>query len=306
VSIARYAIVQAPSHLGLRAEGVEALPDALLAAGLAERLGARRAGGLAAPAYDPQIDADAGMLNARGLREYAPRLADVVGAVLDRGEFPIVLGGDCSILLATTLALRRRGRYGLLFLDGHADFYQPEAEPTGEAASMELALVTGRGPDIVTNLEGLRPLVRDEDVVVFGFRDAEHAAAEGSQPLTPALRAIDLATVRERGVVHSVRDALAHLERKDGPTGFWIHFDVDVLDDAIMPAVDYRLPDGLSWDELTAVLRAAVASGRSAGLGVTIFNPTLDADGQIAHALVDALVVGLSSGVTRPIERRRR
>jgi len=306
VSIARYAIVQAPSNLGLRAEGVEALPDALLAAGLAERLGARRAGELAAPAYDPQIDAEAGMLNARGLCEYSPRLADVVGAVLDRGEFPIVLGGDCSILLATTLALRRRGRYGLLFLDGHADFYQPEAEPTGEAASMELALVTGRGPDIVTNLEGLRPLVRDEDVVVFGFRDAEHAAAEGSQPLAPALRAIDLATVRERGVVHSVRDALAHLERKDGPTGFWIHFDVDVLDDAIMPAVDYRLPDGLSWDELTAVLRAAVASGRSAGLGVTIFNPTLDADGQIAHALVDALVVELSSGVTRPVERRRR
>jgi hypothetical protein len=29
--------------------------------------------------------------------------------------------------------------YGLLFLDGHAGFYQPEPEPTGEAASMELA-----------------------------------------------------------------------------------------------------------------------------------------------------------------------
>src|SRR5215211_2924263 len=306
VSVPTYTIVEAPSHLGLCAEGVEALPEALLAVGLAERLAARRGERLSAPAFDRRVDPETGMLNPGGLRDYAPRLADAVGAVLDDGAFPIVLGGDCSILLGNTLALRRRGRYGLLFLDGHADFYQPEAEPTGEAASMELALVTGRGPDIVTNLEGLRPLVRDEDVVVFGFRDAEHAAAEGSQPLAPALRAIDLATVRERGVVHSVRDALAHLERKDGPTGFWIHFDVDALDDAITPAVDYRLPDGLSWDELTAVLRAAVASGRSAGLGVTIFNPTLDADGQIAHALVDALVVELSSGVTRPVERRRR
>jgi arginase len=294
VSITSYAIIQAPSHLGLRAEGVEALPDALLAGGLAERLGARRAGGLTAPAFDPQIDPETGMLNPGGLRDYSPRLADAVGILLDRGEFPIVLGGDCSILLGNALALKRRGRYGLLFLDGHADFYQPEAEPTGEAASMDLALITGRGPAIVTNLEGRRPLVRDEDAVVFAFRDAEHAAAEGSQPLPPTLRAIDLATVRERGVERAAREALAHLEREDGPTGFWVHLDADVLDDAIMPAVDYRLPDGLSWDELSDVLRAAVASPRAVGLELTIFNPTLDPDGRIARGLVDALVAGLS------------
>jgi arginase len=289
-----YTIVEAPSHLGLRAEGVEALPAALLAAGLAERLGAGRGERLAVPAFDPRIDPDTGMLNPGGLRDYAPRLADAVGAVLENGAFPIVLGGDCSILLGIMLGLRRRGRYGLLFLDGHADFYQPEAEPTGEAASMELALITGRGPEIVTNLEGRHPLVLDEDVVVFGFRDAALAAAEGSRPLAPSLPAMDLAAVRERGIERATRDALAHLERKDGPTGFWVHLDVDVLDDAIMPAVDYRLPDGLSWVELTAALRTVVASERAVGLDVTIFNPTLDSDGQIAWALVGSLVTGLS------------
>jgi arginase len=51
------AIVEAPSHLGLRAAGVEALPEALLAAGLAERLGARHTTRLAIPAFDPTIDA---------------------------------------------------------------------------------------------------------------------------------------------------------------------------------------------------------------------------------------------------------
>jgi arginase len=290
-----YAIVEAPSHLGLRAAGVEELPGALLAVGLAERLGARTAARLQAPPFDPRIDPETRMLNPSGLRDYSLMLADAAGAVLDRGEFPIVLGGDCSILLGNALALRRRGRYGLLFLDGHADFYQSEAEPSGEAASMDLALVTGRGPEIVTNLEGRRPLVRDEDTVVFAFRDAEHAAAEGSQPLASTLAAIDLATVRERGIERATRDALAHLEREDGPGAFWIHLDVDVLDDAIMPAVDYRLPDGLSWDELIAVLRSAVASGRSAGLEITIFNPTLDTDGRVARGLVEALVAGLST-----------
>jgi arginase len=289
-----FVIVQAPSHLGLRAPGVEALPGALLAAGLAERLGARPGERLAAPAFDPEIDPGTGLLNPGGLRQHAARLADAVGAALDQGGFPVVLGGDCTILLGITLALRRRGRSGLLFLDGHADFYQPEAEPAGEAASMELALVTGRGPELVTNLEGRRPLLRDEDVVVFGYRDAEHAAAEGSQPLAPTIRAMDLWSVREHGVERAVGDALAHLQRPGGPDGFWVHLDVDVLDDAVMPAVDYRLPGGLSPDELAAVLRAAVAGGHAVGLDIAIFNPTLDPDGRVARGLVDTLVAGLA------------
>lgn len=289
-----YAIVQAPSHLGLRAAGVERLPDALLDAGLATRLNARLAARLPAPPLNPGIDPETRMLNPAALRDYSSLLADTVGSVLDGGGFPIVLGGDCSVLVGNALALKRRGRHGLLYLDGHADFYQPEAEPTGEAASMALAIVTGHGPAIVASLEGRAPLVRDEDAVLFAFRDAELAAAEGSQPLPWTLSTIDLKTVHERGVEEMAHVAVSHLTREDGPEDFWIHLDVDVLDDSVMPAVDYRLPDGLSWTELTIVLRAALVTGHAIGLDITIFNPLLDSDGWLARALVDALVAGLS------------
>jgi arginase len=59
--------------------------------------------------------------------------------------------------------------------------------------------------------------------------------------------------------------------------GFWVHLDADILDDAIMPAVDYRMPGGLSWDELAAVLRAAAASDRMVGIDITILTPWYDA-----------------------------
>ena len=287
-----FAIVEAPSVLGLFPKGVETLPDALLAAGLAERLGARRAGRVEPPAYDPERDPETLLLNPHGIAHYAVVLADAVGAVVDRGEFPLVLGGDCSILLGNLLALRRRGRYGLLFLDGHADFYQPEAEPNGEAASMDLALATGRGPAVVTDIEGGRPLVRDEDVVVFGRRDAADAEAHGSQRIEDtAIAMTDLAAVRAAGAEAAAASAVERLSRS-GPDGIWIHLDADVLDDAVMPAVDYRLPDGLSWDELVAVLRAGV-NGGAVGINVTIFNPKLDAGGSIARAFVEALARGL-------------
>ena len=254
----RFAIVEAPSILGLKPTGVETLPDTLLANGLAERLNARRAARVEAPPYRVDRDPVTLTLNDREINHYSPRLADAISSVLDNGEFPLVLGGDCSILLGSMLALRRRGRYGLLFIDGHADFYQPEANPNGEAASMDLAFATGRGPAIITDMEGRRPLVRDEDSVVFAFRDAEEQARYGSQPLAPGILALDLVRVHELGVETGAQEAVKHLTRQNGPNGgFWIHVDADVLDDAIMPAVDYRIPGGLSWAELATVLRIA-------------------------------------------------
>lgn len=294
--MSQFAVIEAPSILGLRPTGVETLPEALIGAGLLARLGARHAGRVASQTpYDFKRDPATLTLNATGIASYSRALADAVGAVMDRSEFPVVLGGDCSILLGDLLALKRRGRYGLLFLDGHADFYNPEANPNGEAASMDLAFATGRGPALLTNIEGLGPLVNDEDVVAFGYRDAEEQAMYGSQPLPPQLCAIDLGRIRSSGVNVAARAAVAHLTRDRGPDGgFWMHVDADVLDDAIMPAVDYRLPDGLSWEELTTAMRVAIESGRVVGLEVTIYNPKLDPDGAGARGLINVIADALA------------
>lgn len=289
----RFAIIEAPSPLGLWPSGVERAPEVLLQLGLARALGARRAGRIEPPDYDPVRDPATQMLNPQGIADYSPRLADEVGTVVDQGEFPIVLGGDCSILLGCMLGLRRRDRYGLLFLDGHADFYQPEASLTGEAADMDLALVSGRGPAVVTDLDGGRPYVRDEDIVLFGHRDTATALKYGSQDVRETdITVLDLQTVRKAGVAAAAVASVRQLAGSDR-RGFWIHLDVDVLDDAVMPAVDYRMSDGLDFEELVAVLKAAIGSGRATGLNLTIFNPNLDPNRIVARNLVSALVRGL-------------
>jgi len=289
-----YRIIEAPSVLGLKPTGVERLAERLLREGLAERLQAEVVARVDAPPYSATRDPESLTLNTQAIAEWSPRLADAVAAVLAAGGFPLILGGDCSIVLGPMLALRRRGRYGLLFIDGHADFYQPEVNPNGEAASMDLAFATGRGPERLTNLEGLRPLVRDADVFAFGFRDGAEQAQYGSQPLPSALRALDLASVRRLGIAEAARQAVAHVAR-DTLDGFFIHVDADCLDDAIMPAVDYRLAGGLSAAELVVVLQTALASGHAVGLEITIYNPALDTDGSAGRMLTDVLVAGLAS-----------
>jgi arginase len=289
-----YAIVEAPSDLGLRPSGVDQLPEALIGFGLAERIQARRAGRLATRPYDPARDPDTLTLNAHAIAAWSPELADAIARVVERGEFPVVLGGDCSIVLGSTLAFRRRGRYGLLFVDGHADFYQPEVNPNGEAASMDLAFATGYGPKLLTDIEGRAPLVRPEDTVAFGFRDEAEQEQFGSQPLPPEITALDLATVREIGIERAAQTAIAHLTRPE-LEGFFIHVDADCLNDDLMPAVDYRIADGLSWQELETTLRAALASERAVGLEVTIYNPKLDRDGSAGRELANVLARALGT-----------
>jgi arginase len=190
----RYAIVEAPSALGHVPEhlGVQRAPEVLLAAGLADGLAARRAGRVEAAGYRADRDSAMHIMNPQAIRDYSSLLADAVTAVLGEGEFPVVLGGDCSILLGTMLALRRRGRYGLLYIDGDADFYQPEVNPlNGAASASDLAFATGFGPEVVTDIEGRRPLVRAEDVVVFACRDAADRERRGCQPLPTDMLVID-------------------------------------------------------------------------------------------------------------------
>ncbi|MDF0582910.1 arginase family protein [Bradyrhizobium yuanmingense] len=289
-----YAIIEAPSTLGLATDGVERLPEQLLKLGLAERIGARRAGRLMVPSKDPTPDPETGVLNAGAIAAWSPKLADAVEAVLVAGEFPLVLGGDCTILLGSMLAFRRRGRYGLLFIDGNADFFQPEAEPKGEGASMDLAFVSGHGPSLLADIEGRGPLVRPEDIVAFGYRDHQDQAEYGSQPLPEELKVLDLPAVRARGIEAAAREAVDHLTRAE-LDGFFIHLDADCLDDAIMPAVDFRVPGGLSWDELSTVLRVGLASGKAVGLEITIYNPGLDEDGSAGRGLADVLAATLGS-----------
>lgn len=291
-----YSVIDAPSILGLRPTGVEHLPEALRAAGLVERLNADYFGIVTPSPYDYNRDEVTKLLNPAAIKDYSVRLADTVNNLLHNDKFPIVLGGDCSILIGNLLALRRLGRYGLFFIDGHADFYQPQESPTGEVADMDLAIVSGYGPDILTNIEDLKPLVKEPDIVVFGYRDAEQSAQYGCKDIksTTIMNTIELKDVERLGYKKAASLAIDKFVKND-ISGFWIHLDVDVLDDSIMPAVDYRLPGGITFSELSQLLSLLVGSKKALGMSITIFNPTLDKDGSIAENLVSTIVSGLSS-----------
>jgi arginase len=282
-------VLDAPSNLGLEppAPGVEPgtakAPAALRRAGLLLALGGEDGGVVAPPAYSHELE-PTGIRNAEGIAAYSRALAARIGEVLDAGSFPIVVGGDCSVLLGAGLALRRRGRYGLAFIDGHRDLLTPETSKTGGAAGMDLALATGTGPAALADLDGLSPLFAPEDVEVIASRDGPHTA--GAAPEGMTLRPLDSFDRSDLGRQGAA--IIAALERRE-TEGFWIHLDVDVLDSDVMPAVDSPQPGGLCLEELAELLSPLLASPHAVGIEITIFDPDLDPAQFHAFRLVAAL-----------------
>jgi arginase len=263
--------------------GVYKLAGALRDRRLLERLEAAEGGVVVPPRYQSQWEPGDGVRNEQAIKRFSLRLADRVAALLEQGSFPVVLGGDCSILLGNMLALRRRGRYGLVFVDAHSDFRHPgNSDFVGAAAGEDLALVTGRG-DALANLGDRRPLVRDSDVFAIGMRNGDGALSELNALRIPVRTADE---VRRDGATASAREALEYFDDVGGLEGFWVHCDVDALDAAVMPAVDTPEPDGLEFDHLSELLRGLLADRRARGLEITIFDPDLDEDGEHAGELV--------------------
>jgi arginase len=83
-------------------------------------------------------------------------------------------------------------------------------------------------------------------------------------------------------------------ELLDDCLGFWVHVDVDVLDPAVMPAVDAPSNGGIAYTELELLISGLVSSPSCVGIEITVFDPDYDPDGVYARDVADTLVAGLA------------
>jgi arginase len=288
--------IAAPSNLGLKkmdyadamGPGVRKMPAVFKSLNFADRIHAADFIEVPPPEYQNELDESVGVRNYKSIIEYSEALSETIRKAIDDNYFPIVIGGDCSILLASALALKQKGTYGLAYIDGHTDFgIANVSSVTGGAAGMDLAIVTGRGPGILTNMGGIGPYFEDANIAQFGNRDDD----DDYNRVFFASRIFkaDLRQLRTFGIRLMVTHFLESLnERKID--GIWIHLDVDVLHNDVMPAVDSPQPDGLSYSELKELLHALLKSNKIIGMQITIYDPDLDPDLVVGTRLVDELV----------------
>lgn len=181
------------------------------------------------------------------LIDYTQRLADRIDHVWTTGSTPLVLGGDCSVLLAAGVATARRGRTGLVHIDGHTDFRHPGNDArSASLAGEDLAAVVGWHWPAIANIDGLSPYFNPRRAAHLGhIADDEHIE-EAQDVLGCVLPGTAISGHGIAGVCQAIVGVA-------GPS-YWLQVDVDILDPSVMPAVDSPDPGGIDASELTHLL----------------------------------------------------
>jgi arginase len=284
-------VIGVPFNSSGRGNGVALAPGALRRAGLLARLAAVVAAGDAGDVdvgtMTPRRSSPSGLLTEQALITTIQHTREAVAAVLVDGGFPLVIGGDCPVMLGGLAATRDRyGSVGLVMVDGHQDNYPPQRSLTGEAADSELFLALGLPADgLPDGLTALLPLLQPRQVSLLGPRDEATIARDGVASLRGTVPMYTDVEVIVRGpaavATQATQDVRATSER------WWLHVDLDVLATEELHAVDYPQPGGLTWRQLGDVTAAALAVPGCVGWTVAIYNPDLDPDAHQADRIVD-------------------
>lgn len=287
-------IFEFPLNLGLKKKehetepGVRKLPDWLRKFDFHKEINPTNIFLLEAPDYSMEPDQESGVLNADGIIDYAQKQADFISVNHQENMFNIMLGGDCSILIGTALALKKLGNFGLFYLDGHTDFIPAHLSETSAAAGMDLAIITGLGHEKLTNIQGLKPYFLEENIYCAGNAETDDEEYV-QQIINSDIHYFDLYQLRKNGFGKTAENFLKMINSK-ALDGFFIHLDVDVLKDELMPAVDSRMEDGIDYDNLAEILKPLVQSPLCFGIEITVLDPDYDKDGTYTQPFVKNLI----------------
>jgi arginase len=276
---APWAAIGVPIDSVGRAGGTERAPGAVRANGLLARLGARDGGDLDVRIRGEERDAETGVIGIDGVLATTEAVRAAVREVAGGGARPLLLGGCCALVPGALAGLRDAlgGPPGVVLVDGHVDVYDGQSSPTGEAADMPMSVAMGLGPERWVRAAG-GPSADPARYAALGARDPEEAA-DIDGLLATALADVEVVgpeALRAEGPAAAGARVAARLG-EDGR--FYVHLDVDVLDEAEMPATDYLMPGGLRWEELAQLLDALCAAPALAGLSLGCLNPEKDPDG---------------------------
>jgi arginase len=262
------------------------MPAALRSAGLIAAAGAADAGDMDVRIVGRERDGTAGMFGWPSVAKMTTAIRGKVASVVADGKVPVLIGGCCALVPGALAGARDiLGPLGLAYVAGHLDLYDDATSPTGEAADMPIAVVTGLGPASWVEHVGA-PLIAPERLALLGAADRSEAASMKSRmpedlgvpvELTPAM-------LRTAGLAAAGGAALDRVGER-----YWVHFDVDVLDQREFPATDYPNASGLSQAEARELLRPLTGAAGMIGFSVGCYNPQRDPSGSCARSLTGLL-----------------
>ena len=210
------------------------------------------------------------------------KLAAKVEQITTAGDFPLVLGGDHSIVLGSLAGLaataKKEGKsIGVLYVDAHGDFNTPETTPSGNVHGECLAASAGLGLPELTNLYFEGQKVDPKNICFVGTRDLD--PGEKQLMKQAGVTVFTMSDIDCQGFPAIVRQVLAFFKKVDL---IHVSFDMDVLDPMFAPGTGIPLPGGMTNREALLLMEEIATTGKVRSAEIVEVNPILDVRNQTA------------------------
>lgn len=164
---------------------------------------------------------------------------------MKQGYFPITLGGDHTVAIASSLADAKINEdVGIIWIDAHGDYNTFKTTITGNIHGLPLAAITGY------ECEDLRLFHRGEIIqpakaVIVGARSLDKAEAENLK--YSGVTVFTTEDIKKEGVENIMKKAFDIAGYKT--RSIHISYDLDVIDPEFAPGVSVPEFDGINTDE---------------------------------------------------------
>ena len=211
------------------------------------------------------------------------KLAVKVNGIIDKGDFPLILGGDHSIAMGSLAGIAKYYKnLGVIWYDAHGDLNTFETSPSGNAHGMPLAASLGLGHPKFTNILEYSPKVKPENIVLIGAR----ALDEGEKKLIKDLhiKVYSMHEIDRLGMTRVMEETIAYL--KDRCDGVHLSLDLDGLDPADAPGVGTPVYGGISYRESHLAMEMLAEADIITSAEFVEVNPILDEKNRTASVAV--------------------
>ena len=292
-----------PMDLGAGRRGVDMGPSALRIAGLQSKLenlgySVNDTGDIRIEIMERQKVQISKLKYLNEILKTTKLLASKVEKVLEKGEFPLCIGGDHSMALGTIAGIssycrRKKLKLGVIWIDAHTDMNTEETTPSGNIHGMPLAASLGLGNKKLVNLYGFSPKLEPQNCALIGIRSIDDAEKRTIKKMKIPIST--MADIDKTGIYRIMIKVLKHF--KESVDHIHISFDVDSVDPTIASGVGTPVPGGLSYREAHLIMESIAECGCMSSLEVTEVNPILDSQNKTAVFTTDVIASSMGQRI---------
>ncbi|MFZ4451617.1 arginase [Salibacterium aidingense] len=284
----RISVLGVPMDLGQVRRGVDMGPSALRYADLHEQL--EELGYDVNDEGDLRIERPAaqkeGLNNLHEIVQVNTELMERFMEVTQRGEFPLVLGGDHSVSIGSVAAAGiQDNNLGLIWYDAHPDLNTEETSPSGNIHGMPLAVSLGLGHPQLTGIGKEAPKIKPQNIVIIGARSIDDGEKELIRE--QGIKIYTMHDIDRLGMTRVMDESIQYFDHKT--SNVHLSFDLDALDPQDAPGVGTPVLGGISYRESHLAFEMLSEADIVTSADVVEVNPILDQRNQTAIMAVELL-----------------